>query len=95
MMALLVPGSLGEYIPNVRSGKIKYSCGELITTKDAAQLFSIISREMNIPVMQWRGILIRSEISIPPNFHHTADIYRGSDNALPEWSFAACKNPAS
>lgn len=76
-MALLVPSSLGEHHQVLAQGKTKYSCGELITTKDAAQLFSIISREINIPVTQWRGILIRSGISIPPNFHHTADIYRG------------------
>lgn len=75
MIPLFIPSHFGEHYQVLAQGHVSFSSGEVVTTTDAARLFSIITRELTIPAEQWRGVLIRFGISIPPNFFHAADIY--------------------
>jgi hypothetical protein len=75
MIPLICPSYLGEYYQLLARGHKVFSCGIPVTTIDAAYLFSIITRELTIPVEQWRGVLMHLGIPLPHNFFHTYDIY--------------------
>lgn len=75
MSPLFIPNHFGEHYQVFAVGTKIFPSGEVVSTTDAARLFSIITRELTIPVDQWRGVLMRLGISIPPNFFHAADIY--------------------
>ncbi len=76
MLPLIIPGRFGEYYQMLARGQSAISCGELVNNTDAAFLFSLITQEISIPGFQWRGVLTRLGISIPPNFAHVYDIHR-------------------
>lgn len=75
MIPLIFPSYLGEHYQLLARGHKVFSCGIPVTTIDAAYLFSIITRELTIPVEQWRGVLMHLGIPVPRNFFHTYDIY--------------------
>src|SRR5690606_1039654 len=75
LIPLFIPSHFGEHYQLLAWGQTPFSSGEVVTTTDAARLFSIITRELTIPAEQWRGVLMRLSVSIPPNFFHAADIY--------------------
>ncbi|HTF95541.1 MAG TPA: hypothetical protein VL995_05390 [Cellvibrio sp.] len=76
MTPIIIPNQLGDYYQLISRQDFVFSCSQLITSKDAAELHSIITHELNILVGKWRGILMRLGISIPPNFFHAHDIYQ-------------------
>ncbi len=75
MIPLIYPGYLGEHYQLLARGHKVFSCGIPVTTIDAAHLFSVITRELTIPVEQWRGVLMRLGTPVPHNFFHVYDIY--------------------
>jgi len=76
MFPLYIPTHFSEhYQVLVAGGAEMFPSGEVVSTTDAARLFSIVTHELTIPVEQWRGVLMRLGISIPAHFFHAADIY--------------------
>lgn len=75
MIPLFIPSHFGEHYQVFAQGQMSFSSVEVVTTSDAARLFSIITRELTIPAEQWRGVLMHLNVSIPPNFSHAVDIY--------------------
>jgi hypothetical protein len=73
--SFFVHSNFGEYYQILVQGRDANRCVEMLIITDAAKLFSIVTRELTIPADQWRGVLMRLGISIPPNFFHPADIY--------------------
>lgn len=76
MISLFIPALFGEHYQVLAQGQKAISCGIVVDTNDAARLFSILTRELMVPTEQWRGILLRLDVAIPPNFYHATDIYQ-------------------
>src|SRR5690606_37177109 len=76
MLPLIIPGRFGEYYQLLARRQLAMSCGEQVTNTDAAYLFSLITQEISISAFQWRSVLMRLRISVPPNFAHAYDIHR-------------------
>src|SRR5690606_7943803 len=75
ILPLFIPTHSGEQYQLLARGHTPSSCGDPVSNTDTSFLFSIIAREISIPVEQWRSFLMRLGVSIPPNFFHAHSIY--------------------
>jgi len=78
MLSLIIPTYFGEHYQLLARGYTVFSGGDPVITTDAAFLFSVITREIPIPVDQWRAVLIRLGIPVPQNFFMSTTSRRSS-----------------
>src|SRR5690606_5016777 len=58
MLPLFIPTHSGEQYQLLARGHTPSSCGDPVSNIDTSFLFSIIAREISIPVEQWRSFLM-------------------------------------